>query len=88
MFTKAVPRQAYLKALFYGSKGSGKTFTALLMAEGLAAKRNGRVAFVDSEFMGGGSDFYAQKLPRQTHPEPFDFDRRIRGKGGNADGAT
>jgi hypothetical protein len=75
MFTKAVPRQAYLKLLFYGPKGSGKTFSSLLIAEGLAARRNGRVAFVDSEFMGGGSDFYAQKLPRESHPEPFDFDR-------------
>lgn len=75
MFTKAVPKQAFIKALFYGPKGSGKTFTALLMAEGLAATRGGRVAFVDSEFMGGGSDFYAQDLPRQVHPGAFDFDR-------------
>jgi hypothetical protein len=75
MFTKAMPKQAYLKALFYGPKGSGKTFTALLMAEGLAKMRGGRVAFVDSEFMGGGSDFYAQALPRPAHPDAFDFDR-------------
>jgi hypothetical protein len=75
MFTKAVPKQAYLKLLIYGPKGSGKTFTALSIAEGLAKLRGKRVAFVDSEFMGGGSDFYAQALPRPSHPEAFDFDR-------------
>lgn len=75
-FVKAAPKQAYLKLLLYGPKGSGKTFSALLMAEGLAAKRGGRVAFVDSEYHGGGSDFYAQAIPqRQIHPDAFDFDR-------------
>jgi len=71
-FAKASPKQARLKLAIYGPPGSGKTFTTLLMAEGLAAARGGRVAYVDSE---RGTDFYAQKVPaRAIHPEAFDFD--------------
>lgn len=56
----------------YGPPGSGKTFTSLLMAEGLASSMGKRVAVVDTE---RGTDFYAMKVDsRQTHPEAFDFD--------------
>lgn len=71
-FKKAKAEQAYLKAALYGPPGSGKTFTALLVAEGLAAVSNKRVAVVDTE---RGTDFYAQTIAaRTTHPEAFDFD--------------
>ena len=36
-FRKAKAEQAALKLGIYGPPGSGKTFTALLLAEGLAA---------------------------------------------------
>jgi len=72
MFTKAEPRQAYVKIGMYGPPGSGKTFTSLLWAEGLAEYRGKRVAYIDTE---RGTDFYAQDIPdREIHPQAFDFD--------------
>lgn len=71
-FTKAEPKQARLKIGMYGPPGSGKTFTTLLMAEGLANHRGKRIAYVDTE---RGTDFYAQTIKeRKVHPEAFDFD--------------
>lgn len=71
-FAKAEPKQAKLKVSMYGPQGSGKTFSALLFAEGLAAHDKKRIAFVDTE---RGTDFYAQAVAsRASHPEAFDFD--------------
>lgn len=71
-FTKAKPQQARLKLGVYGPPGSGKTFTSLLFAEGLAKHRGKRIAFVDTEH---GTDFYAMPVPtRQVHPDAVDFD--------------
>ncbi len=71
-FKKAKAEQAAIKMGFYGPPGSGKTFTALLVAEGLAAHSGKRVAFVDTEH---GTDFYAKSVAsRDVHPEEFDFD--------------
>lgn len=71
-FAKAQPKQARLKIGFYGPPGSGKTFTALLLAEGLAQADGKRIAFVDTE---NGTTFYAQDVAgRQVHPGAFDFD--------------
>ena len=71
-FRKAKPELAYLKVSLYGPPGSGKTFSTLLMAEGLAKLTGKRIAFVDTE---RGTDFYAQHVPeRGVHPEAFDFD--------------
>ncbi len=71
-FRKAQPRQAALKIAVFGAPGSGKTFTALLIAEGLAKLTGKRVAFVDTEH---GTDFYVQNIPdRSVHPDPFDID--------------
>ena len=71
-FMKAKPQQARLKVSIYGPPGSGKTFSTLLMAEGLAKVRGKRVAYVDTE---RGTDFYAQAVKsRKVHPEAFDFD--------------
>lgn len=56
----------------YGVPGSGKTYTALLFAEGIAKKFGKRIAYADTE---RGTDFYAMRvLERKSHPEPFDFD--------------
>jgi hypothetical protein len=71
-FKKASPQQAKFKAGFYGKQGSGKTFTSLLVAEGLAKRDGKRVAYIDTE---RGTDFYAQAIKeRRVHPEAFDFD--------------
>jgi hypothetical protein len=71
-FQKAAPQQARLKISVYGPPGSGKTFTTLLMAEGLAKVRGKRIAYVDTE---RGTDFYAMNVKdRKVHPAAFDFD--------------
>jgi hypothetical protein len=71
-FRKAKAEQAALKIAIYGAPGSGKTFTSLLLAEGLAKRDGKRVAYIDTEH---GTDFYCQAVPsRSVHPEAFDFD--------------
>lgn len=71
-FRKAKAEQASLKIGVYGPPGSGKTFTSLLMAEGLAKLTGKRIAYVDTE---RGTDFYCKTVPaRKMHPEAFDFD--------------
>jgi hypothetical protein len=71
-FRKAQCMKAALKMGVYGPAGSGKTITALLIAEAIAATTKKRVAFVDTE---NGSDFYAAEVKeRRIHPLPFDFD--------------
>lgn len=71
-FRKAKPQQAALKMGIYGPAGSGKTMTALLIAEGLARLSGKRIAMVDTE---RGTDFYCQAVQsRSVHPEAFDFD--------------
>lgn len=71
-FRKAKAEQAALKMGVYGPPGAGKTFTALLLAEGLADATQKRVAYVDTEH---GTDFYCKAVAsRQVHPEAFDFD--------------
>src|SRR5579884_2664347 len=64
-----------MKVGLYGEQGSGKTLTALLVAEGLAKLENKRVAYIDTE---KGTKFYSRSIPeRAVHPEAFDFDRVI-----------
>lgn len=71
-FRKAKAEQAALKLGLYGPPGSGKTFTSLLLAEGLGKLTSKRVAYIDTE---RGTDFYCQAVPsRAVHPEAFDFD--------------
>lgn len=71
-FRKAKAEQAALKIGIYGPPGSGKTFTSLLLAEGLAKVTGKRIAYVDTEH---GTDFYCKAVAtRKVHPEAFDFD--------------
>lgn len=71
-FRKAKSEQAAIKAGIFGPAGSGKTFTALLLAEGLARLEQKKAAYWDTEH---GTDFYAQPVPnRPFHPEAFEFD--------------
>lgn len=71
-FRRATAEQAAIKMGIYGAAGSGKTFTSLLIAEGLAKATGKRVGYVDTE---RGTDFYCKAVPERTaHPESFDFD--------------
>src|SRR6516225_1745532 len=71
-FHRPQAQKAALKMALYGPAGSGKTFTALLLAEGLAQHTGKRVAFIDTEF---GTAFYGQAVrERGVHPQAFDFD--------------
>ena len=74
MGSRASPEQAALKMAVYGPPGAGKTFTALLIAEGLAQTIGKRVTVIDTE---NGTDFYVKPSPkRQCHPDAFDLDAR------------
>jgi hypothetical protein len=71
-FHKPQAQKAALKMALYGPAGSGKTFTALLVAEGLAHHAGKRIAYVDTEY---GTAFYGQHVAeRGIHPQAFDFD--------------
>jgi hypothetical protein len=71
-FTKPTSLKAALKLALYGQAGSGKTFTALLLAEGLSRQCGRCVAVLDTE---QGTAFYSQAVPtRKTHPQAFNFD--------------
>jgi hypothetical protein len=71
-FQKPQALKAALKMAFYGPAGSGKTFTALLVSEGLALHTGKRIAFCDTEY---GTAFYGQQVAqRAVHPQAFDFD--------------
>jgi hypothetical protein len=71
-FAKPRPLKAALKMALFGAAGSGKTFSSLLVSEGLAHHTGKRVAFIDTEY---GAAFYGQAVPqRAAHPEAFDFD--------------
>ena len=63
MFKKASKKQQKLRLLLEGASGSGKTYSALILAETLASSQNKRVAFIDTEF--GSASLYADR---------FDFD--------------
>lgn len=71
-FQKPKPLQKSLKLAMFSRAGCGKTFTALLFAEGLAKHCGKRVAYVDTEH---GTDFYVIPVDeRRPHPEAFDID--------------
>jgi hypothetical protein len=63
-FKKAVREQLWTKVLLSGTSGSGKTFTALRLATGLASKAGGSgIAYIDTE--NRRASYYANE---------FDFD--------------
>jgi hypothetical protein len=71
-FEKPRLLKAALKMGLYGPAGSGKSFTSLLIAEGLARHTGKRVAYCDTEY---GTAFYGLEVPQRVlHPEAFDFD--------------
>lgn len=49
MFKKATKQKQKLRLLIEGASGSGKTYSALLLAKGLAEKTGGKIALIDTE---------------------------------------
>ena len=62
-FQKAKREKIWVKALLAGPSGSGKSYTALRLATGMARKANSRIAVIDTE--NGRIRYYANE---------FDFD--------------
>jgi energy-coupling factor transporter ATP-binding protein EcfA2 len=62
-FQKAIKEKIWLKILMAGPSGSGKSYSALRVARGIAKKAGGRVAVIDTE--NGRIRYYANE---------FDFD--------------
>lgn len=63
MFKKATKEKQKLRLLIEGASGSGKTYSALIIAQTIAKKLNKKIAFIDTEY--GSASLYADK---------FDFD--------------
>lgn len=63
LFKKASRKQQKLRLLLEGASGSGKTYSALLIAKAISEKLNKRIAFIDTEF--GSASLYSDR---------FDFD--------------
>jgi hypothetical protein len=71
-FKKAEAHREFMKLGLYGKTGSGKTLTALLIAERLAAIEGKRIAYIDTE---KSTAFYVRDVPeRRVHPKAFDID--------------
>lgn len=62
-FTRAVKQQEKLRLALDGPAGSGKTWTALIIACDIASRENGRVAVIDSE-----------RSSARKYASDFDFD--------------
>ncbi len=70
-FKKATRKQISMKIAVTGPTGSGKTFSALRLAKGIAD--GGRVAFLDTE-NGSASLYSGSVVDFQGRPHQFDFD--------------
>lgn len=75
MFHKAERRQAKLRLALCGAAGSGKTYSALLIAQGLVP--NGKIAMIDTER--GSGELYADLTAYDIAPlqPPYTPDRYI-----------
>ena len=73
MFTKAEREKIYLKIAMTGTSGSGKSYSSLLIAKGLAG--NGRLAMIDTE--NGSGSLYADLVDYDvvTMTAPFTVDK-------------
>ena len=49
MFKKATKEKQKLRLLIEGASGSGKTYSALLLAKGLKEKTGQKIALIDTE---------------------------------------
>jgi len=63
-FKKAVKTKQWLRLAIDGISGSGKTYTALATADGMAEAMKGKVALIDSEH--GSASLYADRFTFDT----------------------
>jgi len=63
-FTKAVKSKQRLRLAIDGVSGSGKTFTALAISQGMAKAIGGKIALIDSEH--GSASLYADRFEFDT----------------------
>lgn len=59
-FKKAEKEQVWLKILLSGSSGSGKSYSALRLATGIAKRCNSKIAYIGTE--GSRDKYYAKKF--------------------------
>ncbi|MCM1003614.1 MAG: ATP-binding protein [Candidatus Gastranaerophilales bacterium] len=64
LFKPASKKQQKLRLLLEGASGSGKTYSALIIAQTLAEKLNKKIAFIDTEF--GSASLYADRFEFDT----------------------
>lgn len=76
-FVKAKRENIWVKALLAGPSGSGKSYTALRVATGMARKANSRVAAIDTE--NGRIRYYANEFDfdDMTLDEPYSPEKYI-----------
>lgn len=59
-FQKAKREQVYLKVLLSGASGSGKSYSALRLAKGIAEAGGGQIAYIGTE--GSRDKYYANEF--------------------------
>lgn len=78
-FVKAKKEQVWLKVLLSGASGSGKSYSALRIAKGIADKCGSRIAYIGTE--GSRNKYYATKFDYDLLEieEPYTIDKYIEG---------
>lgn len=69
-FERASRRKAHLKIAITGPTGAGKTYSAILLAKGLA--KGGKIAFIDTENRSGDLYSHLTEYDSGTLEPPFD----------------
>ena len=74
-FQKAKREQVWLKVLLSGASGSGKSYSALKMATGIAKKCNSGIAYIGTE--GSRNKYYANEFDYDLLEleEPFECEK-------------
>lgn len=77
-FKKAKREQVWLKVLLSGASGSGKSYSALRLATGIAKKCNSAIAYIGTE--GSRNKYYADEFDYDLLEleEPFECEKYIR----------
>lgn len=76
-FSKAVREKVWIKVLLSGASGSGKSYSALRLATGIAGKVGSRIAFIGTE--GSRNKYYSDEYDYDLLEleEPFSIDKYI-----------
>ena len=76
-FSKAVREKVWIKVLLSGASGSGKSYSALRLATGIAGKVGSRIAFIGTE--GSRNKYYSDEYDYDLLEleEPFTIDKYI-----------